>query len=169
MPRGYLDVAIEPAGRVYEDSAQEKNKLNRQRLHELSEKLLVRAIWTMENVTQKDCEEFVQRCALWKREKAWVANYITHEVTADNWELVRMQKEPQILDGYEAMAYHYEPSEPDSPGDKWPAEKEALYKFIMKNISARNRHMIQLLDPEDILREERAKRASAKRRGLVTE
>lgn len=133
---------------VAEDPTRIRNRANYSRLEKISADLLQRAIAIMKDATQEDCERLQLRCYDWHEEKDAVVAYLHANVDPDNWELVRFD-EPRILE--KGPQYNpFVPAQADSPNDSWPGEKWDLWRFVNANISEANRHLVKLLNPEDI-------------------
>jgi hypothetical protein len=141
-------IAPEPSAYYSEDPSRVRNRANHERLERISAALLERAIGVMKTATQEDFERLRIRCANWHGEKDAVIAFLHSNVDPDNWELVRFA-EPWI----EEKGPQYWPFVPairDSPNDTWPTEKWELWNFVNANVSEANRHLVKLLNPEDL-------------------
>lgn len=162
---------------IAEDPTQIRNRANRQRLNKISEDLLAQAIGVFKTMTPAQARAYRMRCLQWhggelregdewgdktgkviaefEGEKKLVRYWLNVNVNEDNWELVRFL-EPRFVEKGE-QPREFVPAEPDSSSDTWPDEKRKLYDFVTQHVSPENRHLVQLLNYEDI-RERKAKR-----------
>jgi hypothetical protein len=131
-----------------EDPTRVRNRANYQRLEAQSAALLERAIRVMKAATFEDCERLELRCANWGDEKDLVRSFIEASIDPDNWELVQFG-EPWIEERGEQPRCWTE-AKPDSLNDCWPQEKLAIYDFVTENVTPENRHLVKLLNPEEL-------------------
>ncbi len=156
---------------VAEDPTQLRNRANRQRLNKISEDLLAQAIGVFKKMTPAQARAFRMRCLQWfggklregdewgdksgrviaefEGEKNLVRYWLNVYVNPDNWELVQFG-EPRFVERGEQPREFVE-APPDSPGDTWPEEKRALYDFVTQHVCPENRHLVKLLNYEDLL------------------
>lgn len=163
--RAIIDYAI-----VAEDPAKLRNKANYERLNKISEDLLARAIGIFKTMTPLQAREFRMRNLRWnggtlrdgdewgdrtgkiiaefEGEKPTVLAWLDGNVNIDNWELVQLGEPSFTEKGEQPRAFV--PAEPDSESDTWPEEKRALYDFVTDNVCPENRHLVKLLNYEDL-------------------
>jgi hypothetical protein len=157
---------------VADDPTQARNKANYQRLNKISEDLLAEAIGIFKTMTPLQARNFRMRCLRWHggelreddktiasfaSERDMVMAYLETSVNPDNWELVRFG-EPSFREKGE-QPREFVPAIADSPNDTWPDEKRALFDYVTSAVSPENRHLVQLLNPEELNARKEKRRA----------